>query len=126
MAGSYSDDLRKRVIGAVEAGASCREAAARFEVSASSAIRWMARWRRTGSSGALKRGGDQRSHRIEAHADVILKAVEQTPDLSLAELRKLVRDKTGASFGIGTIWRFLKRHRVSLKKNRARSRTRAA
>ena len=42
----YSQDLRERVVGAVEAGASCHEAAAAFEVSVSSAIRWTARWRR--------------------------------------------------------------------------------
>src|SRR5438309_474644 len=33
----YSRDLRERVVGAVEAGASCREAAATFEVGGSSA-----------------------------------------------------------------------------------------
>jgi len=47
---SYSRDLRERVIGAVEAGASCHEVAAAFEVSPSSAIRWVARWRQTGSA----------------------------------------------------------------------------
>jgi hypothetical protein len=35
----YSRDLRERVVGAVEAGASCNEAAATFEVGVSSAIR---------------------------------------------------------------------------------------
>ena len=37
-------DLRERVLETVEAGASRREAAERFEVSASSAIKWMQRW----------------------------------------------------------------------------------
>ena len=35
MARAYSEDLRWRVVGAVEAGASCRQAAARFGVSVS-------------------------------------------------------------------------------------------
>ena len=38
---AYSQDLPERVVGAAEAGASCREAAAIFEVSPSSAIRWV-------------------------------------------------------------------------------------
>jgi transposase len=43
-------DLRERVIEAVEGGASRREAAARFEVSASSAVKWLQSWRREGGS----------------------------------------------------------------------------
>ena len=53
----YSQDLRERVVGAVEAGASCHEAAATFEVGVSSAIRWMARLRATGSVRAKPMGG---------------------------------------------------------------------
>ncbi|MGO9848360.1 MAG: hypothetical protein ACLPKT_17745, partial [Methylocella sp.] len=41
---------------AVQAGASCHEASAVFEVSPSSAIPWVARWRQTGSVAALIRG----------------------------------------------------------------------
>ena len=41
---SYSGDLRERVIEAVEGGASRREAAERFEVSVSSAVKWLKRW----------------------------------------------------------------------------------
>jgi len=41
----YSDDLRERVIEAVAAGASRREAAESFSLSASSAVRWLQRWR---------------------------------------------------------------------------------
>jgi hypothetical protein len=39
----YSQDLRERVVGAVEAGVSCHEAAAVFDVGVSSAIRWVSR-----------------------------------------------------------------------------------
>ena len=42
---AYSGDLRERVIEAVETGASRREAAERFEVSVSSAVKWLQRWR---------------------------------------------------------------------------------
>ena len=49
---SCSLDLRERVLDAVETGASRREAAERFEVSASSAVKWMQRWHETGSVAA--------------------------------------------------------------------------
>jgi hypothetical protein len=38
---SFSGDLRERVIEAVQAGASRREAAERFEISASCAVKWL-------------------------------------------------------------------------------------
>jgi transposase len=50
-------DLRERVLDAVETGASRREAAERFEVSASSAVKWMQRWHETGSVAAKPTGG---------------------------------------------------------------------
>ncbi len=39
---SLSFDLRSRVLAAIDGGFSCRQAAARFGISASSAIRWQA------------------------------------------------------------------------------------
>ena len=43
---AYSEDLRARVIEAVELGASRHEAAERFEVSVSSSVRWLQAWRK--------------------------------------------------------------------------------
>ena len=48
MSKALSVDLRDRVIAAIEDGMSCRQAAARFRVSAASAIRWRSRVRRQG------------------------------------------------------------------------------
>ena len=49
MAGSYSTDLRERVLAAVEAGAAPEAAARRFAVGRSTAYRW-AREARTGGA----------------------------------------------------------------------------
>ncbi len=87
MAKYLSEDLRIRVIEAVEAGASRRRAAARFGVSVSSAIRWVDVWRRTGRTAPYPRGGDRRSGRIEGAAEFLLAKVEETPDITLAELQ---------------------------------------
>jgi hypothetical protein len=60
----YSQDLRERVVRSVEAGASCHEAAAAFEVGVM-AIRWVARWRGTGSVAAKPMGGTRSP--LDAH-----------------------------------------------------------
>ena len=53
----FSQDLRERVIGAVEGGSSARAAGRLFGVSESVAIKWVERWRRTGSVAAKRMGG---------------------------------------------------------------------
>lgn len=118
MAASLSEDLRVRIIRAVEAGASRRQAAARFGVSVSSAIRWMRDWRETGRTAARTQGGDRRTDRIEAHADYLLAKVEEMPDVTLAELRDALMRERGLAVAISTIWRFFARRRITLKKRR--------
>jgi transposase len=120
MSKALSVDLRERVVGAVAAGVSCRAAAARFGVSASSAIRWCARLRATGSVLPQALGGDRRSGRIEAHAARILALVARTPDLTLAELRAVLAE-AGVVIGMASLWRFLDRHRIT-RKTRPRTR----
>ena len=115
MTTALSVDLRKRVVAAVDGGLSRRQAAARFGVSISSAIRWTSRVRETGDIRPLRVGGDKRSARIEAFAPVILEAVEAKPDVTLAELRELLCEHR-ASFALSTIWRFFARHKITLKK----------
>ena len=121
MVKSLSDDLRVRVVEAVGSGTSRRQAAARFGVSVSSAIRWVRFWRDRGEIRARPQGGDRRSGRIEAQAGFFLGAVEQRPDVTLAELQTLLFER-GVAVGIGTLWRFFERRGISFKKNRARRR----
>jgi transposase len=122
MGSPLSEDLRVRVIEAVEEGSTRRQAADRFGVSASSAIRWVDEWHQSGRTAALPQGGDQRSGRIEAEADFLLAQIAQTPDVTLAELQTLLREERGVSVGIATLWRFFDRRDISFKKNRARRR----
>ena len=125
MSKALSVDLRERVVRAVSEGASCRAAATRFGVSPSSAIRWCSRLRETGSvvPGAL--GGDRRSGRIEAHAALILQELERTPDITLGELKETLAT-SGVAAGIATLWRFLDRHGITLKKRRRTQQSRTA
>lgn len=120
---SYSGDLRERVIEAVEAGASRREAGERFEVSASSSIRWLQRWYQSRSAAPKPRGGTVSP--LEAVSAKILALVAEQPDLTLvetvAELRRR-RIRTSRS----SLWRFLDRHGITLKKKPASRRTAAS
>lgn len=73
MARTLSQDLRDRVVAAIDGGLSCHAAAARFGVSVSSAIRWRRRALEHGRAVAKPRGGDRHSGKIEAHGDFIRK-----------------------------------------------------
>jgi transposase len=114
---ALSQDLRKRVVAAVDAGASRRSAADRFGVSAASAVRWAKRAEETGSAAAKPSGGDYRSKRIEQQADFILAAMASSPDITLSELQAKLRDERGESFGTTTIWRFFQRRKITVKKS---------
>jgi len=56
MRGPYPGELRRRVIGFVEAGSSRREATELFDIGISSAIRWMQRFREDGTCEPMRCG----------------------------------------------------------------------
>lgn len=117
MGRSLSMDLRERVVGAVGEGASRREAAARFGVSAASAVRWCALAKTRGDARPRPQGGDRRSQALEAQAGLIDTLLAETPDQTLMELRDRL-----AAHGVRTthtsLWRFFRRHGVTRKKRR--------
>jgi transposase len=96
---SYSADLRKRVIEAVEIGASRREAAESFDIDASSAVRWLQCWNETRRCAPKPRGGS-------------VSPLEET----VAELRKR-RIRTSKS----AVARFFQRHDITFKKKESAS-----
>ena len=123
MSKPLSVDLRERVVAAVDGGLSRRKAAERFGVSISSALRWTTQGRRTGDVQPRRSGGDKRSGRIQAHAPVILGAVEEKPDITLVELRGLLASQ-GVAVAVSTLWRFFARRKITLKKSPGMRRSR--
>jgi transposase len=121
MSRTLSFDLRVRVLAAVANGASHRQAAERFRVSAASVSRWRARERETGTPAPGPLGGDRRSGRIEAEGGLIRAVLDETPDITIKEMRSALAGR-GLAFGYGTIQRFFIRHGLTRKKRR---RTRA-
>jgi transposase len=121
---TLSVDLCQRMASAVSAGASCRQAAERFGVSRTSAWRWSQQKQRVGHVAPKPLGGDQRSHRIEAHADLIRQTSQARPQIFLRELREALQDH-GVAISTSSLSRFFARHRITRKKGRCTQRSRS-
>lgn len=115
MTAPLSTDLRLRVVLAIEGGLSRRDAAAQFDVSVASAVRWHQRFRRTGHVEPDAIGGDRHSHRAEAHAAKVLEWVDEKRDITLVEIADRLAAE-GHVFAPATIWRLLDRHDYTVKK----------
>lgn len=118
-----SRDLRERVVRCVERGLSRRAAAALFEVSPSSAVKWVQQYRATGRLEAKPMGAPRRS-KLDAHEALLLQLIEERPDMTLSEMGARLGE-SGVKVTIDTISRFFKRRGITSKKNRARQRARA-
>jgi transposase len=112
-----SGELRERVIEAVEMGASRREAGELYDVSASSAVKWLQRWRETGSAAAKPRGGSVSP--LDKFATQILAVIAEQPDLTLVETVGVLR-KRRIGTSRSSLWRFLDRHEITFKKKACR------
>jgi len=118
MSRPYSLDLRERVVAAIEAGGSRHEAAERFEVSVSSAIRWMQRFVQSGTAAAKPMGGS--ASPLEAHADWFFQLNAAHPDWTLDEI-VLAMEKKGIPGKRSAVWRFFQRHKITVKKKSLRA-----
>jgi transposase len=126
MTKALSIDLRQRVIDAINAGQSCRAAAARFGIAPSAAVKWHRLWRETGSVAPRAQGGDKRSDRIEALADAIFAMVEEAVHITLAEVAERIERAHGERFAPSTVHRFFRRHGWTFKKSPATRPSRSA
>jgi transposase len=98
----YSEDLRERVIGAAQDGATIPEIAEQFGVSISSVVRFRRLYRDTGSVNPAKFGG-YRGYALAAHEELVRELVAEQSDITLAELRATEKVTVGQS----SISRFL-------------------
>ena len=113
-----SMDLRSRLLAAVDDGMSCRGAAARFGVAPSTAIRWHAQRRETGSFAPRPQGGDMRSRRVEERSDDILALWAARKDITLEELRTGLAEM-GLTVSVAGLHRFFVRRGMTRKKRLA-------
>jgi transposase len=115
----YSQDLRDRIIQALEAGTATQQAiAARFCVSVSFVEKLWQRWCRSGSSAAKPHAGGRQRH-LKDHLELLRSEVAKQPDATLVELRDRVVAAQGPQVSTATICRALQRLKVPLKKSRS-------
>lgn len=112
----YSDDLRGRVVAAMQAGESCRSVAARFGVAPSSVVKWTQRAARTGSVSPAKMGGYRRPV-LEPYRAWFLAQVQSCPHVTLAMMQEMLAER-GIEVSHDTVWRFLRACGFSFKKRR--------
>jgi len=115
MARSYSEDLRVRVIAAVQGGLSTRQAAARFGIGVSTVGTWYRRYRATGEIAARQQGQPGGS-KLDAHERFILGLIDARADISLAEIAERLAERRQVSVCPATIWYFFERQGISFKK----------
>lgn len=114
---AYSQDLRDRIVRAVDAGASRRATAAKFEVSVSFVIRLVQHWRATGSARVRGVGGRPR-HRLEAHGELVDRLLAAKRDTTLEELRRAL-DREGVTVSRSAVDRYLTVRGLTRKKRQA-------
>lgn len=93
MGRALSGDLRSRVLKASGEGMSARQAAARFGVGVSSAIRWIAR-AKIGEP-TPRPQGRRRASSLDAHEVFIVGMIEERKDITLNEMvARLLAERT--------------------------------
>jgi transposase len=117
---AHSQDLRDRVLAAVDGGLRVREAAPLFRVSISYIYKALERRAATGQTTPSARGGLQRPPVLSGHEAALLGHLRANPDATLAELRRWLFETRGVSISVGALWNGLDRLGWTLKKRMAR------
>ena len=116
MAKPYSQDLRDRVIEAVERGKMSRRAAGRhYAISESAAIKWLERLERQGSREPVGHGG-HRASKLMPHRDFLEAARAEKSDITLQALCDRLSAERGVKADTSIISRFFRKIGVTVKK----------
>jgi transposase len=121
---AYSQDLRDRVLRALERGDRPTEIARRFEVSRVWVYQVRDRWQRDGRRSSLRVGGHRRS-RVAGMESELRAWIEAEVDLTLAEICARLARQAGIQIKASALWHQLDKWNLTLKKNPARQRARA-
>jgi transposase len=116
-----SEDLRRRIIEARQAGAGSVEVSERFRVSRRTVARLYKQFALSGNLRPKQVGGYRRS-RLEKHGRTIGRWISRKSDISLTELKERCLADLGITIGINALWHQLHRLGLSSKKNDARRR----
>ena len=115
MPAPLSEDLRERIVRAVEKGSSIRQAALRFEVSPSAAVKLMRRVRESGSPAPARFGGHRRPI-LDEHEALVRSLVGTKPDMTLVEIQAELARQGVMVRATSTILRWLRQAGLTRKK----------
>jgi transposase len=110
-----SSDLRERIVRAVERGSTIRQAALRFEVSPSAAVKLMRRMRESGSPAPARFGGHRRPI-LDEHDALVRSVLDAKPDITLVEMQAELARQGVVVRATSTILRWLGRAGLTRKK----------
>jgi len=114
---AYSEDLRKKIVEAVERGMPKIEAARTFGVGLSSVKRYVATYREGRSLAPKKRPGSEPT--LDEGARKLLEAnLEEHPEATLPQRREFLRQMCRVSLSDSTVSRTLRRMGWTRKKDR--------
>jgi transposase len=119
MGKSYSSDLRVRVYGAIEDGASRRGAARRFGISASTSVRIAQRASTTGSVAPARQGRPPGGGKLAPYAATLIRWVEEEGDITMPELAAKLAAEHSIVAHPASLSKFLIKQGFSVKKNAA-------
>ena len=112
----YSNDLRERVVAAVQSGGlSCNQAAKQFGVAISTAINWVNRLRETGSVAPGKMGGHKPRAICGEHRVWLLQRIKDG-DFTLRGLVVELAER-GLKVDYRSVWEFVHAEKLSFKKS---------
>lgn len=115
MAKPLSLDLRLRIAAALAEGLTARAAAKRFGVSVASAVR-MGQLARAGKGLAARRMGGHRPLVLAPVRDALAERLARKSDWTVRAMAVDLR-ADGITVSHDTVWRFLRRQGLSIKKN---------
>jgi transposase len=112
---AYSEDLRQKIVAALERGTSKTQAARLFDVSLSSVKRYARKARQRDSLAPKK--GSGRPPKLDKDAGRLLEEdIKERPAATAEQRRRFLEHLTGKTLSNSTVRRFLKRLGFSRKK----------
>jgi transposase len=113
----YSQDLRDRVLAAMDEDGEAYELAPLFRVSVSYIYKVLGRRRATGETTARPSGRGPKPKLLE-HDEALRERVAAVPDSTLAELQAWLLAERGVKVSIGCLWKRLRHLGLARKKSR--------
>lgn len=114
----HSYETKMRVIEAVNAGASVSQAARQGGVGLKVALKWVHRWRETGSVIATGKSGYK--SKLDDHVEWIRACIKRHPEISLSELVDQLKEEKKLKTSSTSVWNCLERHGIVLARRHKR------